>query len=58
MSQGTDEGTLYIGTRDMTAEGYGGDCPDLVVSPSQNMKRAALDFSGFAVTAGLRIKLF
>jgi len=57
-SQGTDEGTLYIGTRDMTAEGYGDSCPDLVVSLSQNMKRAALDFSGFAVTAGLRIKLF
>ncbi len=58
MSQGTDEGVLYIGTRDMTAEGYGDNCPDLVVSPSQNVRRAALDFSGFSLTVGLRIKLF
>jgi hypothetical protein len=56
--QRREEGTLYIGTRDMTDEGYGPGCPDLSVSPLQNMKKAALDFSGFSLTAGFRIKLF
>jgi opacity protein-like surface antigen len=56
--QRIEEGTLYIGTRDMTAEGYGAGCPDLAVSPLQNMKKAALDFSGFSSTAGFRIRLF
>ena len=56
--QRIEEGTLYIGTRDMTAEGYGAGCPDLAVSPLQNMKKAALDFSGFSSTVGFRIRLF
>ncbi len=55
---GTDEGTLYIGTRDMTAEGYGDNCPDLAVSSSPTMKRASLDLSGVSLRAGFRIKLF
>jgi len=56
--QRKEEGILYIGTRDMTAEGYGTGCPDLAVSPSQTMRKAALDFSGFSLTAGFRIRLF
>jgi len=55
---GTEEGTLYVGTRDMTAEGYGDDCPDLAVSSSPTMKRASLDLSGVSLRAGFRIKLF
>lgn len=57
-TQGEDEGVLYVGVRDMTAEGYGENCPDLAVSPSPSMKRAALDFSGISVTIGIRVRLF
>lgn len=56
--QRTEEGILYIGTRDMTQDGYGTGCPDLAVSPSQTMRKAALNFSGFSLTAGFRIRLF
>jgi opacity protein-like surface antigen len=56
--QRIEEGTLFIGTRDMTDAGYGAGCPDLAVSPLPNMKKAALDFSGFSLTAGFRIRLF
>lgn len=55
---GTEKGTLYVGTRDMTAEGYGENCPDLLVTPSQAMKRATLDLSGISLRVGVRIKLF
>lgn len=57
-TQGEETGVLYVGARDMTAEGYGANCPDLAVSPSLNMKRAALDFSGISVTMGIRMRLF
>lgn len=57
-TQGEDEGILYVGVRDMTAEGYAANCPALAVSPSPTMKRATLDFSGLSVTIGIRVSLF
>jgi len=60
-----EEGTLYIGERDMTDEGYGKYCPDLMISQStpsgdeyRNIREAVLDFSGFSLRVGIRIKLF
>lgn len=60
-----EEGILYIGERDLTVEGYGENCPDLIISQSkpsgdefQNIKRAVLDLSGFSFRAGIRIRLF
>ncbi|MGB2765120.1 MAG: outer membrane beta-barrel protein [Candidatus Aminicenantaceae bacterium] len=60
-----DEGILFVGERDMVAEGYGEDCPELMISQSkptsdefQNIREAVLDFSGFSLRVGIRIKLF
>lgn len=60
-----EEGILYIGERDLTVEGYGENCPDLIISQSKpsgdefrGVREAALDFSGFSLRAGIRIKLF
>ncbi len=60
-----EEGILYIGERDMTDEGYGKYCPDLMISQSEpsgeeyrNIREAVLDFSGFSLRVGIRIKLF
>jgi hypothetical protein len=56
--QNQDNGILYIGTRNLTDEGYGDNCPDLLISPSLNMDKASLDLSGFYLTIGLKIRLF
>lgn len=63
--EGTDEGILYIGERDMTDEWYGENSPDLIISSSKpsgsefrNIKEAVLDFSGFSLRLGIKIKLF
>jgi hypothetical protein len=60
-----EEGILYIGERDMTDEGYGKYCPDLIISQSKpsgdefrNIREAVLDFSGYSLRLGIRIKLF
>jgi len=60
-----EEGILYIGERDLTVEGYGENCPDLIISQSKpsgdefrGVREAVLDFSGFSLRAGIRIKLF
>lgn len=60
-----EEGTLYIGERDLTDEGYGQNCPDLIFSQSrpsgdefQNIREAILDFSGVSLRLAIRIKLF
>jgi len=60
-----EEGILYIGERDLTIEGYGENCPDLIISQSKlsgdefrNTREAVLDFSGFSLRMGIRIKLF
>jgi hypothetical protein len=66
MSSGEEEaGTLYIGERDLTNEGYGENCPDLIISPSlpsgngfKNIREAILDLSGYSLKAGIRIRLF
>lgn len=64
--QGKEEGgTLYIGERDMTDEGYGESCPDLIISSTKpvgdefkNVRKAILDFSGMSLRAGVRIGLW
>lgn len=60
-----EEGNLYIGERDLWDEGYGENCPDLIISQStptgsefQNIKRAKLDLSGILLKVSIRIKLF
>lgn len=60
-----EEGILYIGERDLTDEGYGQNCPDLIFSQSrpsgdefQNIREAILDFSGYSLRLGIMIKLF
>jgi len=60
-----EEGILYIGERDLTDEGYGENCPDLIISQSKpngdeyrNIREAVLDFSGLSLRVGIRIKLF
>jgi len=60
-----EEGTLYIGERDFTDEGYGENCPDLIISSSKpsgegfrNIKEVSLDLSGITFRVGIRIKLF
>jgi len=60
-----EEGDLYTGERDLLDEGYGEQCPDLIISrfrPSgdefQNIRRAVLDLGGFSIKVGIRIKLF
>lgn len=65
LDYGEEEGTLYIGKRDLTYLGYGENCPDLIISSSQprgdefrDAREAALNFSGFSLRAGIRIKLF
>jgi hypothetical protein len=66
MSSGEEEGgTLYVGERDLTNEGYGENCPDLIISPSlptgngfKNIKEVVLDLSGYSLRAGIRIRLF
>jgi opacity protein-like surface antigen len=61
----SEEGILYIGEKDMTDEWHGGYTPDLIISPSKpsgnefrNIREAVLDFSGYSLRLGIRIKLF
>ena len=60
-----EEGTLYIGERDLTDEGYGENFPDLIISSSKpsgegfrNIKEVSLNLSGITFRVGVRIKLF
>lgn len=53
---GEAEGTLQIGTSDKTVMGLTGDFPDLSVSPSQSMRPARLDLSGFSCRLGVRFR--
>ena len=55
---GEIEGTLRIGTSDKTVMGLTNDFPDLSVTPSETMRKARLDLSGFSCRLGLRLRLF
>ena len=55
---GKIEGTLRIGTSDKTVMGFTNDFPDLSVTPSETMRKARLDLSGFSCRLGLRLRLF
>lgn len=55
---GEIEGTLQIGTSDKTVMGLTNDFPDLSVTPSETMRKARLDLSGFSCRLGLRLRLF
>jgi hypothetical protein len=52
-----ESGILYIGTRDLTSGGFAPDCPDLAIGPSPGMRKATLDFSGFSLIMGFRLRL-
>jgi hypothetical protein len=55
---GEIEGTLQIGTSDKTVMGLTNDFPDLSVTPSETMRTARLDLSGFSCRLGFRLRLF
>jgi opacity protein-like surface antigen len=61
----SEEGILYIGERYMTDGWIDAYRPDLIISPSKpsgaefrNIREAVLDFSGYSLRLGVRIKLF
>jgi hypothetical protein len=54
----TEKGTLYIGARDLTSEGFAPVCPDLGIGAFPGMRKATLDVSGFSLTVGFRMALF
>ncbi len=53
-----EDGILYFGTRDLTSEGLTPNTPELAIGPSPGLRKATLDFSGFSLTAGIRLRLF
>ncbi len=55
---GIEDGILYIGTADLTSKGFGPNTPTLAVGPAPGLRKATLDFSGFSLTLGFRLKVF